>query len=58
MNCRFLHHWRYKWVEFFMRARPNRFADDQTYKYWRGECIFCGLLSNRAASEPPSERER
>jgi hypothetical protein len=40
MNCRFLHHW--IWISW-----------DGGGRYWRAECKFCGLFSNRAATEPP-----
>jgi len=53
MNCRYVHHWKWTLVEFPIR-QPNGSDDGKAYRYWRAECIFCDLLSNRTASESPS----
>ena len=51
MNCRFLHHWRWKLVRPRERHANQHLPDDP---YWHGVCIFCGAVSRRTASEPPS----
>ncbi len=41
MTCPFLHHFKWKWV--LMGA-----GNGKAYRYWRGECKFCHLFTNRA----------
>jgi len=54
MICRFLHRWKWTWVEVPDR-HPNRYSDGKGGGYWRTNCLFCGAVSHRAASESPSE---
>ena len=35
---------------------PNRYPPDDPY--WRGECVFCGAVSHRTASDTPSAGAR
>ncbi len=50
MNCRFLHHWKWKLILGDWR-HANQYPPDDPY--WRGKCIFCDAVSNRTASRMP-----
>jgi hypothetical protein len=53
-SCRFLHHWKWAWVEVPDRW-PNGSSDGKGGGYWRKNCLFCGAASHQTAPEPPFE---
>ncbi|KKL64606.1 hypothetical protein LCGC14_2163360 [marine sediment metagenome] len=56
MDCRFLHRWKWTWVDV-----PDRHANGSSNGngggYWRLNCLFCGAVSHRTAPGP-SDRDK